>query len=194
MKIIFTSYEIWNDSLKNGLCFSSAEFSILGITCSTIDARRPRARPHSSPRVTTALPSFTTILFACFSSLRWAKRLAMCTTEGHSDKGDVAPRTNMSDGWGLNTTCRIQSQMQEKKRNTWYNFSLKICMQNSNQFSHQKIVLPFSTEENQYIKSHIKHVLVQYCVEFVSSTQVHSNIAGQEFIQNLSWRHVGKMY
>ena len=46
-----------------------------------------------------------------------------------------------------------------------YNFSLKICMQNSNQFSHQKIVLPFSTEENQYIKRHIKHVLLQYCVE-----------------------------
>lgn len=43
-----------------------------GITCSTIDASLPRARPHSSPRVTTALPSFTTIRFACFSSLRCA--------------------------------------------------------------------------------------------------------------------------
>lgn len=43
-----------------------------GITCSTIDASLPRARPHSSPRVTTALPSFTTMRFACFSSLRCA--------------------------------------------------------------------------------------------------------------------------
>lgn len=42
------------------------------ITCSTIDASLPRAKPHSSPRVTTALPSFTTIRFACFSSLRCA--------------------------------------------------------------------------------------------------------------------------
>ena len=41
-------------------------------TCSTIDASLPRAKPHSSPRVTTALPSFTTIRFACFSSLRCA--------------------------------------------------------------------------------------------------------------------------
>lgn len=41
-------------------------------TCSTIDARRPSASPHSS-RVTTALPSFTTIRLACFNSLRWAK-------------------------------------------------------------------------------------------------------------------------
>lgn len=42
------------------------------ITCSTIEASLPRAKPHSSPRVTTALPSFTTIRFACFSSLRCA--------------------------------------------------------------------------------------------------------------------------
>lgn len=42
------------------------------ITCSTIDASLPRAKPHSSPRVTTALPSFTTIRLACFSSLRCA--------------------------------------------------------------------------------------------------------------------------
>lgn len=41
-------------------------------TCSTIEASLPRAKPHSSPRVTTALPSFTTIRFACFSSLRCA--------------------------------------------------------------------------------------------------------------------------
>lgn len=85
--------------------------------------------------------------------------------------------------------------MQEKKRNTRYNFSLKICVQNSNQFSHQKIVLPFSTEENQYIKSHIKHVLVQYCVEFVSSTHVHANIVCQEFKQSFlktCWQNVLK--
>lgn len=42
------------------------------ITCSTMEASRPSARPHSS-RVTTALPSFTTIRLACFSSLRWTK-------------------------------------------------------------------------------------------------------------------------
>lgn len=43
-----------------------------GITCSTMEASRPSARPHSS-RVTTALPSFTTIRLACFNSLRWTK-------------------------------------------------------------------------------------------------------------------------
>lgn len=42
------------------------------ITCSTMEASLPSARPHSS-RVTTALPSFTTMRLACFNSLRWAK-------------------------------------------------------------------------------------------------------------------------
>ncbi|KAG7270461.1 hypothetical protein CRUP_017943 [Coryphaenoides rupestris] len=39
----------------------------------------PRAKPHSSPRVTTALPSFTTILLACLSSpraLAWSEKAA----------------------------------------------------------------------------------------------------------------------
>lgn len=117
MKIIFTSYEIWNDSLKNGLCFSSAEFSILGITCSTIDARRPRARPHSSPRVTTALPSFTTILFACFSSLRWAKDLPCVRLRGTVIKGMLLQERTclMAEGWTRPAEPK-QSQMQEKKR------------------------------------------------------------------------------
>uniref|UniRef100_A0A2M4C847 Putative secreted protein n=1 Tax=Anopheles marajoara TaxID=58244 RepID=A0A2M4C847_9DIPT len=39
-------------------------------TCSTIEASRPRARPCSSSRVMTALPSFTTKRRAYFSSLR----------------------------------------------------------------------------------------------------------------------------
>ena len=147
IRIIFTSWETWNDSLKSRFCFSSAEFSILAITCSTIDARRPSARPHSSPRVTTALPSFTTILLACFSSLRWAKDLPCIRLRGTVIKGMLLQERTclMAEGW-TRPAAPEQSQMQEKKeRNTQYNFSLKICMQNSNQFGRQKIALSFLT-------------------------------------------------
>lgn len=50
----------------------SYQESANSVTCSTMEASRPSDRPHSSPRVTTALPSFTTIRLACFNSLRWA--------------------------------------------------------------------------------------------------------------------------
>lgn len=51
----------------------------------------------------------------------------------------------MAEGW-TRPAAPEQSQMQEKKdRNTQYNFSLKICVQNSNQFGRQKIALTFLT-------------------------------------------------
>lgn len=51
-------------------------------TCSTMDASLPRAKPHSSPLVTTALPSFTTMRLACFSSLRCANDLPCVRLRG----------------------------------------------------------------------------------------------------------------
>jgi hypothetical protein len=48
------------------------------------------------------------------------KGLSMGTTEGYCDKGNVAPRTNMSDGWRLDTICIPQSQMQGRKRKTQF--------------------------------------------------------------------------
>lgn len=62
---------IWNMFGQMLIKITIAVFQF-DITCSTMEASLPSARPHSS-RVTTALPSFTTMRLACFNSLRWAK-------------------------------------------------------------------------------------------------------------------------
>lgn len=80
-------------------------------TCSTIEARRPRASPHSS-RVTTALPSFTTIRFACFNSLRWAKDFP----------------------WGRGWMTAVQKQNAKR-------LYIYICMQKTKKWYEQRIVV-----------------------------------------------------
>lgn len=99
--------------------FSWAEFSTLIITCSTIDARRPNARPHSSPLVTTALPSFTTILLACFSSLRWAKGLPWARLRGTVIKGMLLQeRTCLTvEGWTGSVYPKVREEKERERSN-----------------------------------------------------------------------------
>lgn len=103
--------------------FSLAEFSVWAITCSTIDARRPSARPHSSPRVTTALPSFTTILLACFSSLRWAKDLPCARLRGTVIKGMVLQERTclMAEGWTRSVAPKPSQMKNNNKKKTQKN-------------------------------------------------------------------------
>lgn len=68
---------------------SHHRFTCKSFTCSTIEASRPKARPHSSPRVTTALPNLTTILLAWRRSLRWAKDLPCARASGTVKKGTL---------------------------------------------------------------------------------------------------------
>lgn len=65
------------------------KMTIISLTCSTIEASLPSARPHSSPRVTTALPNFTTIRLACLSSPRCANDLPWARASGTVRKGTL---------------------------------------------------------------------------------------------------------
>lgn len=114
IKISFTS---WYGGTNKDY-FSSVESSTLAITCSTIEARRPNARPHSSPRVTTALPSFTTILLACFSSLRWAKDFPWARLRGTVIKGMLLQERTclMAECWPQSVIPKVKY----KKNTIWF--------------------------------------------------------------------------
>lgn len=127
------------------------------ITCSTIEASLPRAKPHSSPRVTTALPSFTTIRFACFSSLRCANDFPCARLSGMVINGMLLQQ-RMDSFRNLWLRQGTPADKEKKEKKAVLSVSFRLLTLHNIHFSvtvNEKLAFksPKQTEKQEYLSS-----------------------------------------